>query len=222
MKIGVIGSGRIGGTVARLLAAAGHDVLLSFSRDQARLRAQAAAIGDRAEVGEVRDAAGFGEIVLLSVPWLLIQDVLQRAGSLEGKIVIDTNNQFGPAGLEILPGGRTAAQFNQDRMPGARLVRCFNGLTSGFLASEAGRAPADQRVVVFLTGNDPSARATVSELIVDAGFAPADLGSLANAAVMEAPRRPGAVFGEEYRPAEAQAVIEALRDGRPIPPTPVY
>ena len=59
-------------------------------------------------------------------------------------------------------------------------------------------------------------------LIEDAGFAPADLGGLADAGPMEAPRRPGSVYGEEYRPAEAREVAEALRAGRPIPPTPVY
>lgn len=222
MKIGIIGAGRIGGTVGTLLAEAGHEVFLSFSRDKARLSALATGIGDRAQAGEVRGAVQFGDIVILSVPWRLIPDVLSDAGSLEGKVVIDTNNQFGAAGLETIPAGLTAAQFNQARMPGARLVKCFNTLTSGFLGAQAGREQAGQRVVVFLSGDDGAAKEAVSSLIVDAGFAPADVGSLAEAAVMEAPRREGAVYGEEYRPAEARAVIEALRSGQVIPPTPNY
>ena len=153
MRIGVIGAGRIGGNAARLLAAAGHEVMLSFSRDLDRLREQAEAIGERASAGEVDEAARFGEVVILSVPWRLIDDVLERAGSLEGKIVIDTTNHYGSGGLESLPDGKAAAQVNQARMPGARLVKSFNTLTSGFQASEAGREP-HRRVVLFLCGDD--------------------------------------------------------------------
>lgn len=222
MKIGVIGAGRIGGNAARLFTSAGHDVLLSFSRDPDRLDEQAAAIGARAAAGSARDAAQFGDVVMLSVPWSAVPEALDQAGPLDGKIVIDTTNQFGPGGAQQLPGGVTAAQYNQQRMPGARLVKSFNTLTSGFQASEAGRTPPENRVVLFLCGDDEQAKEVVAGLIEDAGFAPADLGGLADAAPMEAPRRPGSVYGEEYRPADARAVAEALRAGRPIPPTPAY
>jgi 8-hydroxy-5-deazaflavin:NADPH oxidoreductase len=221
MRIGVIGAGRIGGNAARLFAAAGHEVMLSFSRDPERLRADADAIGELASTGEVADAAAFGEVVVFSVPWRLIDDVLERAGSLDGKVVIDTTNQYGSGGLEQLPEGQTAAQVNQARMPGAKLVKAFNTLTSGFQESAAGREP-ERRAVIFMAGDDAGAKATVAGLIQDAGFAPADVGGLADAAVMEAPRRDGAVYGEEYRPAEAAEVVEAVRAGRPIPPTPEY
>jgi predicted dinucleotide-binding enzyme len=221
MKIGVIGAGRIGGNAARLFAAAGHELMLSFSRDPERLRSDAEAIGERASVGDVADAARFGEVIVFAVPWRLIDDVLDQAGSLDGKVVIDTTNQYGGGGLEQIPDGLTGAGLNQRRMPGARLVKAFNTLTSGFQASAAGREP-ERRAVIFLAGDDPEAKATVSALIEDAGFAPSDVGGLADAAVMEAPRREGSVYGEEYRPAEAAEVVEALRAGRPIPPTPSY
>ena len=222
MKIGVIGAGRIGGNAARLFAAAGHDVLLSFSRDPDGLAAQAAAIGARASTGSARDAAQFGDVVMLSVPWSAIPEALEQACPLGGKIVIDTTNQFGAGGVQQLPGGVTAAQYNQQRMPGARLVKSFNTLTAGFQAAEAGRTPPERRVVLFLCGDDGKAKQVVAGLIEDAGFAPADLGGLADAAPMEAPRRAGSVYGEEYRPADGRAVAEALRAGRPIPPVPVY
>ena len=221
MRIAVIGAGRIGGNAARLLAAAGHEVMLSFSRAPERLRADAEAIGERASAGDVADAARFGEVVIFSVPWRLIDAVLAQAGPLEGKVVIDTTNQYGSGGLEELPEGQTAAQVNQARMPGARLVKAFNTLTSGFQASAAGRE-TERRVVIFMAGDDAEAKATVAGLIEDAGFAPADVGGLDDAAVLEAPRREGAVYGEEYRPAEAAEVVEAVRAGRPIPPTPAY
>jgi predicted dinucleotide-binding enzyme len=219
VRIGVIGAGRIGGNAARLLAGAGHDVVVSYSRDQERLQALADEIGARA--GTPAEASR-AEVVILSVPWRLIPEVLKEAGSLEGKVVIDTTNQFGSGGWEEMPDGLTAAQVNQRRMPGARLVKSFNTLTSAFQASEAGRPDPEQRVVLFLCGDDAEAKQIASGLIRDAGFEPADVGGLADAAVMEAPRRDGAVYGEEYRPAEARAVVEAVRAGRPIPPAPSY
>jgi len=77
-------------------------------------------------------------------------------------------------------------------------------------------------VVQWLCGDDAEAKAVVAGLITDAGFMPVDLGGTADAAVMEAPRRRGAVYGEEYRERDARAVVDAVREGRPIPPTPSY
>jgi 8-hydroxy-5-deazaflavin:NADPH oxidoreductase len=218
-RIGVIGAGRIGGNAARLLAQAGHEVVVSYSRDPERLRALADEIGARA--GTPAEAAA-ADVVILSVPWRLVPDVLEEAGPLDGKVVIDTTNQYGTGGLEQLPEGVTAAQLNQRRMPGARLVKSFNTLTSAFQASEASRADPEQRVVQFLVGDDDEAKAIAAGLIRDAGFEPVDLGGLADASVMEAPRRAGSVYGEEYRPADARAAAEAVRARRPIPPAPSY
>jgi len=206
--------------LAAQLARAGHSVLLSYSRDEARLQDLAARLGPQAAVGSVRDAVAFGEVVVLSVPWRLIDEVLRDAGELAGKVLVDTTNQFGAGGVERLPEGLTAARVNAGRMPGARVVKAFNTLTSGFQASQSGRPGAP--VVIFLCGDDEPAKEIVGALIRDAGFAPCDLGGLDAAAPMEPPRRPGAVYGEEYRPAEAEEARSALAEGRPIPPTPSY
>jgi hypothetical protein len=72
------------------------------------------------------------------------------------------------------------------------------------------------------SGDDQDAKATVCDLIEQMGYAAVDLGGTANCAVTEAPRRPGAVYGEEYRLADAKLVVEAVRSGRPLPPTPDY
>jgi 8-hydroxy-5-deazaflavin:NADPH oxidoreductase len=218
MRIGVIGAGRIGGNAGKLFARAGHEVMFSFAREPQKLQALADETGGAA--GTPAEAASFGEVVMLSVPWRLVDDALAQAGSLEGKIVIDTTNQFGPGGVQDL-GDRTAAELNAGRMRGARYVKSFNTLTSGFQA-EASQRRGDERVVLFLCGDDPDAKATVAGLIEDAGFVPVDVGGTADAAVMEAPRRDGAVYGEEYREAEGNAVVEALRAGEPIPPVPNY
>jgi predicted dinucleotide-binding enzyme len=219
VKIGIIGAGRIGGGIARQLAGAGHQVLLSFSRDQASLDELAGQIGPSASVGRPADAVGFGEVVVISVPWSVLPSALEQAGPLTGKIVIDTTNQFGAPPLP--PQGQTAAAFNAARMPGARYTKSFNTLTSAFQAEAAGRG-GDERVVQWLCGDDAATKEIVAGLIEDAGFVPVDLGGTAGCAVMEAPRRPGAVYGEEYRRADAMAVAEAVRAGRPIPPTPQY
>jgi predicted dinucleotide-binding enzyme len=200
MRVGIIGAGRIGGNAGRLFEQAGHEVFLG-SRDA------------------VAEAAAFADVVMLSVPWTAVDDVLARTGPLDGKIVIDTTNPYGPGGVQDL-GGKSVGQFNAARMPGARLVRAFNTLTSGFQADAAGRT-GDERAVLFLSGDDEDAKAVVAGLIEEIGFAPCDVGGL-KATVADAPRRPGAVYGEEYRPVDGAAVVDALRAGQPIPPTPSY
>jgi 8-hydroxy-5-deazaflavin:NADPH oxidoreductase len=219
VRIGIVGAGRIGGGIARQLGAAGHEITLSFSRDPAALEMLAAGIGHNAGVGTPSEAVESGEVVVISVPWSVLPVALQQAGSLAGKIVIDTTNQFGAPPLPA--EGETAAHFNARRMAGARYTKSFNTLTAAFQAQAAGRTGAE-RVVQWLCGDDDSAKQVVAGLISDAGFTPVDLGGTAACAVMEMPRRPGAVYGEEYRAADAQAVAEAVRAGQPIPVTPRY
>jgi 8-hydroxy-5-deazaflavin:NADPH oxidoreductase len=218
MRIGIIGAGRIGGGIARQLVAAGHEVHLSFSRDPASLQRAADALGPHASSGTPAGSVAFGDVVVVSVPWGAVPDAVEQAGSLHGVIVIDTTNQFG---TPMPPDGQTAAQFNAERMKGSRYTKSFNTLTSAFQAEAAGRR-GDDRVVQWLCGDDAEAKAVVSSLIADCGFVPIDLGGTAGCAVMEAPRRAGAVYGEEYRAVDASAVVDAVRDGKPIPPTPVY
>jgi len=217
MRLGIIGAGRIGGNVARRGALAGYDVTVSFARDRSALADLAAEIGGTA--GESADAAA-ADLVVLSVPWGVIDEALAQAGSLAGRVVIDTTNQFGRGGALDL-NGRTAARYNAGRMPGAAYTKCFNTLTSGFQAEVATRT-GDDRVVQWIAGDDPGAKAAVAELVERSGYVPVDLAGIDACAVMEAPRRPGAVYGEEYHAADAAAVVEAVRAGRPIPPTPSY
>ena len=215
MRIAIVGAGRIGGNIARQLSKAGHQVTVTFARDEAALRQLAAEIG--AAVATPSQAVADADVVVVSVPWGAIPDALDQAGPLRGKVVVDTTNQFGPGPKPA--EGRTAAAFNAARMPGARYTKSFNTLTSGFQAQVAHRDPP---VVQGLCGDDDEAKAIVAGLIRDAGYEPVDLGGVEGCAVMEAPRRDGAVYGEEYRLAEARQVAEAVQGGRPIPPAPSY
>ena len=217
MRIGIIGAGHIGGNVARRLALAGHEVMVSFARDQASLAALAAEIGGT--VAQPSDAAR-ADVVVLSVPWGVIDDALRAAGPLDGRIVIDTTNQFG-RGEALDLGGRTAARANAERMPGARYTKSFNTLTAAFQAAVANRAEPE-RVVQWIAGDDADAKSVTAALVSDAGYVPVDLAGIDSCTVMEAPRRAGAVYGEEYRAADADSVVAAVRVGSPIPPTPVY
>jgi hypothetical protein len=150
---------RSGGTerqsvfLASAFAKAGHEVKLSYSRDPVNLETSARAIGARASVGSVAEAVEFGEAVVFSVPWANIDDVLAEAGDLEGKILIDTTNQFASGGLAELPDGKTAAQLNSERMPGARYVKAFNTLTAGFQGAAAGLAGSLLGLVLRLRGD---------------------------------------------------------------------
>jgi 8-hydroxy-5-deazaflavin:NADPH oxidoreductase len=194
-------------------------VMLSFARDASKLERLASELGSRASTGTAAEAAGFGDVVILSVPWDVIPDALEQAGDLTGKVVVDTTNQFG-SGPKPGPG-ETAASFNAGRMPGARYTKSFNTLTSGFQAEAASRQ-GDERVVQWICGDDAEAKGLVAKLVEDMGYAPVDLGGTSTCYVMEAPRRPGAVYGEEYRPRDAQAVVDAVASGGEIPPTPRY
>jgi len=220
MRIGIIGAGHIGGNCARRFVASGkHEVRLSFSRDPENLARLARELGERASVGTPLEAVRYSDVVALSVPWDAIPEALRQAGPLAGKIVIDTANAYGSRTMPAK--GQTAAEFNATRMPGARYTKSFNTLTAHF-QSEAADRTKDQKVVQWICGDDSEAKQVVAKLIEDAGYIPVDLGGTKACQVMESPRRKGAVYGEEYRAKDAAAVVAAVREGRPIPPTPKY
>ena len=218
MRIGIVGAGRIGGNCARQFAKGGHEVKLS-GRDLSKLEPLADEIGDAASVGTPAEAAEFGEVVVFAVPWDGFDDAVTSAGDLSGKIIIDTTNQYGSS--EMPAEGQTGASFHAARVDGARYTKSFNTLTAAFQAEAAFR-PEAERVVQWVCGDDVAAKQVVMGLIDDAGYAPMDFGRNEDAAVMEAPRRPGAVYGDEYRLPEAEKVVQAVQSGEPIPPAPDY
>jgi 8-hydroxy-5-deazaflavin:NADPH oxidoreductase len=220
MNIAVIGVGHIGENCARQFSRVGHRVLLTYSRDPARLERLAAELGNGARSVDIRTAVSDAEIVVLSVPWMVIDEVIELVDSFNERIVIDTTNQFGRDGLAELHG-RTAARYNAGRLRGARYTKSFNTLTAGFQAAVANRPP-EEKVVQWICGDDQGAKAAVVDLIAEIGYEPIDTGSLDNCAVMEAPRRPGAVYGEEYRKHDALQVVRCVEAGTAIPPTPHY
>lgn len=181
LKIGIIGAGRIGGTLGELWVAAGHRVLLS-SRHPERLEDLAERLGPRARAGFPREAAAFGEVVLISVPYGALPQVgRDYAAELAGKVVLETGNPFpgrdGEMAAEAHARGTGAASAGF--LPGVRLVRAFNTVPYGALRSQAHRA--GEPVAIPLAGDDPAALELAQGLVADAGFEPVVVGALSRA-----------------------------------------
>ena len=178
MRIGIVGAGKIGSTVARLVLAAGHDVALSNSRGPESLRSLVAELGPHAHAMSADDAARYGDVALLAVPWRS-RDALPSPDTVKGKIVIDAMNQYtASGGLERLDPSTSASEETLKRLPGARLVKAFNTIWFRHLG-ERGRSdlPVGERHAIFLAGDDPDAKRVVSRLIEEIGFAPVDTGA---------------------------------------------
>lgn len=181
LKIGIIGTGHIGGTLARLWVAAGHEVLIS-SRHPDELKALAASLGPRARVGTPREAAVFGEVVLVSVPYGALPQVgRDLKAELAGKIVLDTCNPYPSRDGEMAVEARKVSTGVADPqfLPGVRLVRAFNAINSGELASQAHRV--GEPIAIPLAGDDAQALTVAERLVRDAGFAPVVVGPLSRA-----------------------------------------
>ena len=177
MRVGVIGSGHVGATAARLLAAAGHDVVFANSRGPDTLADLVDEIGERARAETVAGAAGDGDVVLLALPFGGYGEL--PAEQLAGKVVIDAGNYYpGRDGHDAAldDDETTSSEELAALVPGARVVKAFNTLFWEHLRDRGGEP---DRIVLFVAGDDADAKATVAALIEDIGFAPVDVGDLA-------------------------------------------
>jgi 8-hydroxy-5-deazaflavin:NADPH oxidoreductase len=206
MQIGIIGSGHIGGTLAKLWAAAGHEVALSNSRGPASQAGQVAQIGHGARAMTVEDAAAFGEVVLLAIPLHAYRTL--PVDRLAGKIVIDAMNYYPGRDGEIPGMAENSSQVVAQYLAGSRLIKAFNTMYFETLAQEGrSSAPLDDRLVLFVAGDDPAARRTVEQLIAQIGFAPLSTGALAAGAPRQQPGM--AIYNRPMTLREArQAVAE--------------
>ena len=216
-RIAIVGAGHIGGNLARLYAAAGHDVTVSFAQDQDKLSALAAQIG--AAASDPAEAVKQAEVVVISVPWAVVDTAIEQAGgpgALAGKLVIDTTNQLGRTanGFGVLHlGNSSAAAINSAKAPQAIWVKAFNTLTAGFQASSAGRTGPDRVVIFYATDHDHAAP-EAERLIDDAGFDPVRTGTLARTeAGHQEPE--GDLYGEEFHHEDAVAAVAGLRGTPP-------
>ena len=181
LRIGVIGSGRIGGTVGGLWVKAGHEVMFS-SLDIEHDRKLAAGIGTGARAGTPKEAAAFGDVLFFAVPYAALPGLgRDLAAEIKGKIVLDASNPVpgrdGDMAKEALAKGTGVAspQF----LPGARIVRAYNEVGYNRMRDDAHRA--GERLGIPLAGDDAQALKTAVRLVQDAGHEPVVVGGLARA-----------------------------------------
>jgi predicted dinucleotide-binding enzyme len=206
MNIAVMGAGNIGTTLARQFARQGHQVTLAFSHDEQRLQALAHEIGHHVRAASPAAAASLADVVVLSVPWEVIDVAIAQMGDVTGKVVIDTTNHFSQGLVDL--GGVSSLAYNQRRLPGAKVAKAFNTITAGYQAEVA--AGEHRPIAMFYAAWEPEAKKVCSELVSSLGFVPVALDGPAEM-LMEAPRRQGAVYGEGYLPADAQKIAETAR-----------
>jgi predicted dinucleotide-binding enzyme len=196
--IGFIGSGMIGGTVARLSVAAGYDVVMSNSRGPETLRELVAELGPLASAATSGQAAEAGDLVVVAIPVKAIAHV--PAASLAGKPVLDTGNYYPQRDGQIAVldnGALTSSGLLERHLPGAHVVKVFNNIYFRHLASLARPAGAADRSALPIAGDDAAAKAAVTAYLDAIGYDTVDDGSLADSWRQE-PGTP--VYGAPYGP----------------------
>jgi predicted dinucleotide-binding enzyme len=207
VKIGVVGSGRVGGTVGGVWAKAGHEVMFS-SLDLEADKKLAASLGPNARAGTPREAAAFGDVVLISVPYAALPSVGRDLGDLiKGKIVIDTSNPIVARDGDMAVAAREkgAGISSQEFLPGARIVRAFNILGTGRLKEMANHPGS--RFAIPVAGNDQEALKVVSALVRAAGFEPVIVGSLERSKLFE---QGGPLYGAQMSADEMREKLKTL------------
>lgn len=207
MKIGIIGAGKIGSTAARLFAEAGHEVALSNSRGPETLAPLVEEIGPKARAVTAEEAADFGDAVLEAIPFKDYASL--PAEHLAGKIVVDASNYYEGRDGPMDFGGLTSSELVARHLAGSRLVKAFNTMYYETLAAE-GRpgAPLDERLVLFVAGDDEEAKAAVSRLIEEAGFSPVDTGLLKEGGRRQQPGSP--IYNRPMTRDEAREILAGL------------
>jgi hypothetical protein len=209
--IGFIGSGNIGGTLARLAVEHGYDVVVSNSRGPETLVDLVAELGDRARAGTAAEAAVEGDVVVVSVPLRAYRDV--PVAPLDGKVVIDTNNYYWQRDghvPELDDASTTSSALLQAHLPGSHVVKAFNHITSADLGARSTPTGTPNRRALAIASDHPDAAAWVRTFVDTIGFDPVEAGTLADSWRIE-PGTPG--YGPDLdADALRAALAESTRD----------
>jgi predicted dinucleotide-binding enzyme len=177
LDVGIIGAGRLGQAMARTALRAGRSVAIANSRDPESLAAVVSALGEGVSAATTDEAASAG-IVVIAVPWDRVSAAVQGL-NCNGRVVIDATNDWAADDLQ----GRTSSELVADLVAGARVVKAANTLSAEVLGADPHEAGGQR--VIFISGDDADAKATVVALFRDAGFAAIDLGDLATGGAMQ-------------------------------------
>jgi len=179
MRVGILGSGLMGGKLGTIFARAGHEVIFSYARSEQKLASLAREAGGHARVGTPREAAQAADAVLLAVHWSRTDDVLQQAGGLSGRVVLTCSLPMNEGNTDLVVAhSSSGAEELARKIPQARVVAAFNTVPSEVLFGvyEAGRKAG--RPSLVYCGDDGGAKDMAAGLIRDAGFDPVDAGPL--------------------------------------------
>jgi 8-hydroxy-5-deazaflavin:NADPH oxidoreductase len=186
MRIGILGAGRMGGKLGTVFARAGHQVVFSYSRSEAKLKSLARKARHEARAGTPREAAE-SEVVLLAVPWSQVDDALHQAGDLSGKVLMTCSMPMNDDDTELVVGHTSSgAEIVARKASQARVVSAFSTVPSEVIyAVFRQRTKKAARPTVMFGGDDARAKKAVAGLISDIGFDPADVGPLRAARYLE-------------------------------------
>jgi predicted dinucleotide-binding enzyme len=179
MRIGILGSGLMGGKLGTIFARAGHEVVFSYAQSKQKLERLAREAGGKAQAGTPREAAQGADAVLLAVHWLRFDDVLKQAGDLSGKIVITCSLPMNEENSELVVGRTSsAAEALAKKSPKARIVSAFNTVPSEVLVGVYKSKNRTKRPSLVYCGDDADANEIAAQLIREVGFDPVGVGPL--------------------------------------------
>ena len=186
MRVGILGSGRMGGKLGTIFARAGHEVVFSYSRDPGKLKRLARDAGAGARAGTPDAAVRGADVLLLAVHWSRVEDVLHQAGDLSGRIMVTCSLPMNDADTElVIAHTSSGAEELARRVPRTPVVSAFGSVPSEvlfdvFASRSVGSAPD-----MLYCGDSGEAKETAATLIHDAGFTPIDVGGLSAARYIE-------------------------------------
>jgi predicted dinucleotide-binding enzyme len=187
MRIGILGSGLMGGKLGTILARAGHEVVFSYSHSPRKLKRLAREAGGRARAGTPREAAANADALLLAVHWSRVPDVLKQAGDLAGKVIVSCSLPMSKDDTRLVVARTSSgAEALAKKVRKAAVVSAFGTVPSEvFFDVFAARRRRRRRPSLFYCGDDKDAKKVAARLIRDVGFEPVDAGALKIARYLE-------------------------------------
>ena len=179
MRIGILGSGLMGGKLGTIFARAGHDVVFSYSHSKAKLEKLARNAGGRARAGTPAEAAKDADVLLLAVHWSRVDDVLKKAGNLSGKVIVSCSLPMNASDTGLVIANKSSGSEKlAKKVPKAHVVSAFNTVPSEVLFSVFESKGSGTRPSVVYCGDNAKAKKVAAQLITDVGFEPIDAGPL--------------------------------------------
>jgi len=179
MRIGILGSGLMGGKLGTIFARAGHEVVFSYARSTDKLKKLARDAKGKAKAGTAREAAQEADAVLLAVHWSRIDDVLKQAGDLSGKVIVTCSLPMDTDNTKLIVANTSSgAEELAKLVPKAHVVSAFNTVPSEVLFGVYEAKRKATRPSLVYCGNDEGAKSLTAGLIRDVGFDPVDAGPL--------------------------------------------